>query len=472
MAGQHLLSRNSRNKYSQAIPEPNNMRAYHITIAIALLVGIVTSSVVILAQAPFQPPYFAFNPESRSHLTYYVIENRFDSAYVSLTVGEFALRVGSNVHRLQPRTDSLHPSVYFQADSVQGRDNLLASVLRTSSFEIPSEPTSVSFFRMARAKSTCSSTGTGGSSSQPQTGDSPASILDWHFKPGKDVLLDDTWFTIELVRASDDSVLTVLDSTGMRNKPNSRFADVYGTFPFSVYRTVALPSSMLGVVAYLRVVPHRTGPTPYGCTAHLYSSWLNLSATNGYFVGEPSIMNHNDVRRDTLDAQYWTACLSYYDGLLATNGCVLPQQEPQYMISQRHDSIFRHRYYDSVAVSSYDSNTFVVYPRPCTSSGKSIGVASNQHASPESIDAVRVSVARARADHLSLRIDAVRPLSAVTVRIVSVSDARVVSAKTTRSSSSLLETDVAISDLPIGAYVVQVVTNDGRGAQCPIHVVR
>lgn len=437
--------------------------------AATMLAGSVTASLV---NSPYQPPYFAFSPESRAHLTYYRIENRFDSAVVSFMVGEFALAHGSAKHRLVVATNDLQTTTYFQDDTGMYRDDRLANRLRTQVFEVPGETTSISFFRMPRVQSTCSAIGTG-SGSQQQDGDAPTTEFDWHFAPGRDVLLDDTWLTIELVRASDDVRIATLDSVGVRGRPQSRFAEVYGTSPFSVVRTVTMPPLPAGTEVYIRVVPHRVGPSPHGCTAHLYQSWLNLSATNGYYAGEYSIMLRSDPRKQVIDSLYWNACLSFYDGLLETRGCVLPHERPMYMLSAFHDSVFNHRYYDAVTVFPADSSVYIVHPRPCSSTSKTrIVPDSRTEVTSDHRGLLSVSVPYVERGLAHVRIDASASLRDGMIRIVSLPSGRVLYSAKFSASSTLFESDIPITDLPSGGYSMQVTTADGRGAQCPFQVVR
>lgn len=419
------------------------------------------------AQSGYQAPHFAFDDISRAHLTYYVIENRFDSAYANLTVGEFSIQTGACTHRLLLRTDSLSSTVFAQGSPGQGRDYSLARWLRTESFDVPRDVSSISFFRMPRVKPTCSPTGTG-SASQPQSGDGSPSVMDWHFKPGNGVLLDETRFYIELVREADDSVLAVLDSVGIRGKTDSRFADVFGTLPTTVYRTVPTPEDARGQRAFLRIVHYRTGPSPFGCTAHLYPYRMNLSAFQRYAEGEYSSWMQDDPRFDVLDSLYWSACLSYFDGLLATKGCVLPQEAPRYYPSEKHDSMFAARYYDSVGVSSVQHNVRVVYPKNCQPQEKQTASSSqNTTFTPFS-----VSLRSSNASSTTVRLDAGVTLDRVIIRIVSVPGGHVATATEVFCLSSLCDVDVPTSSLHQGRYQVVATTQDGRTASVPLVVVR
>lgn len=422
---------------------------------------------------PYQPPVYAFDSVSRGYLTYYVIENVFDSARVTFTVGELTVRQGQERHRIMLQQDSLSFTNLMQGTAGNGRDNALATVLRSQTFTVPTSASTLEFFRVVEARSTCSPKS--GSSGQPRSvwdeADLPRSALDRHFSVGKNRILDDTHLVLEIVDAANGTVLTTLDSVAVTNRPNSRFANVAGSDPTTVYRTVPLPASCRGRAVYLRWVPYRYGPTPFGCTALLFRNAVNLSAFYAYLPEGHLWWLRGDSRYDILDSAFWQQATSFYDALMATKGCVEVHEAPSYFPSAFHDSLFSVRYYDRVDTVRGIPQNLRIRTKPCFGASARTPSVSPNTDSPVA-GFLRGAVIERGADHVVLRVCGNQPLGTISIRLVAVGAADVALTASIVAVGALLDVVLPTTSLPSGAFVASVVSSNGERCSIPLHIAR
>lgn len=90
------------------------------------------------------------------------------------------------------------------------------------------------------------------------------------------VILDTSSFVVELVNLTDNTVIT-LDSVCIMPNPGHMMPATGTTDATSVMFNVAIPPSCWGDTVYVRAVPYRWGPTPFGMTSSMTRSDISLS---------------------------------------------------------------------------------------------------------------------------------------------------------------------------------------------------
>lgn len=235
--------------------------------------------VLTLAAGAQQLPRFDFPFTHARWLWYYEYTNAFDTCIVRYTVGEFALLGGDTVALINLRVPKAEvrygglATLCVQGSSALGRDSLLESRGKTQPFEIRSG-SALRFYRRLEGTIVCDTT-----IEPPRRGRlyPSAELINtvdegWYLFAG--CIPDRTEFVLELVRESDGTVLLTLDSIGVLPNPNAPKPVRYGTEPDRRVRTVALPQSLWGERAYVRISPRRWGPTPYGMTWQAVSRFV------------------------------------------------------------------------------------------------------------------------------------------------------------------------------------------------------
>ncbi len=281
------------------------------------------------AEAQLSSAFFAVRPEQMRYLRYDRIVNEFDSAVVSITVGEF--KVSSETNTL------LLPLFVVPTDSVVNgigsvvRDNSIAARMRTEPFAIPTSTFNVTFFReLLGTNNLCALPGNSGS-----TG------IDKHWTLGSNKVAERTEFIIEMVRQSDGAVICTVDSVGVLPNPTTSIIQRYGTFPDHMNHSRTLSGVSYSDSAYFRIVPARDTLTPFGFRASQMSMYVNLSAIREY--SDSALTKLNSVDSDSLQHLYYLDLKQYYDSTIAATGS-LPYRAPN-VLPVGYESQFLNSYY-------------------------------------------------------------------------------------------------------------------------------
>lgn len=211
------------------------------------------------------PTLFSFHPENAQFLQYFLVWNRFDSAMVLYRLGEVQISSGGISQRvlLDPM---ISPPTTLGGANNQGEDLSLRASAHTNHFILPASGEISYFQELAVGKLPCDP-----DTSHHQKGNEPGSDVRLY-------LLDKSEFVLQLVRASDDSVITVLDSVGVNAQPSQVSNTFYGNPLLPGLRKRNIPSGYAGQEAYIRISPRRYGPTPYGMELQKIQDWVNSTA--------------------------------------------------------------------------------------------------------------------------------------------------------------------------------------------------
>jgi hypothetical protein len=188
------------------------------------------------------------------------------------------------------------------------------------------------------AKSPCDMLPGGGGPAWGGTGD----WRDDHCYVGIGRILDNTTFVIQLIRASDTTVIATIDSVGVAPNPNSQLAQRYGTAPDVMNHIRDLPSGYGGVPCYFRVSTRRWGPTPLGLSYRIKPSWSSYSHVREY--DSATIFRCDFSTHYLLEDHYSNYLLNYLDSVKKATGKL-----PDYSImplSDFMDSLINARYYE------------------------------------------------------------------------------------------------------------------------------
>lgn len=151
----------------------------------------------------------------------------------------------------------------------------MANTIKTKRFIAPTEGT-ISFHRITSVEVYCDGQEAGTYEVDPNA-DVPDTWREVQLAT-KDasVILDTSSFVVELVNLTDNTVIT-LDSVCIMPNPGHMMPATGTTDATSVMFNVAIPPSCWGDTVYVRAVPYRWGPTPFGMTSSMTRSDISLS---------------------------------------------------------------------------------------------------------------------------------------------------------------------------------------------------
>ncbi|MBU3680055.1 MAG: hypothetical protein FGM32_10700 [Candidatus Kapabacteria bacterium] len=158
-----------------------------------------------------------------------------------------------------------------RGSSVPGADRTLGERGRTQAFTYQAGSTVV-FVRMIET--------TSNTSFIPQSAYSERKIETWadirnQTKPGE--MVDTVEFALELVDAATHQRLMLIDSVGIRAIGDQAVLNRYGTNPDQWVRRIKLPDQFAGRRVYIRPLPYRYGPSPFGLLHRKFSYEHNTS---------------------------------------------------------------------------------------------------------------------------------------------------------------------------------------------------
>jgi len=220
-------------------------------IAVAVFVTLAVCGTPKAARAQQQPPIFAVWPADCDWLRYVNYDVEYDYARVLYVFGEVKVIRGDNTSRVVI-SHAIREDTVINGTESRGDHQELASFSRTENFVIPSHG-SVSFYRFLKTKCVRFD----------------KTILDINvaIRSAWDIT-DTTQFVVYLVRASDNAILSTLDSVGTFAKTPKDTGDMrFGTRPRSAIINCALPERDAGTMAYLEIMPAWYGAPTSRCFA-------------------------------------------------------------------------------------------------------------------------------------------------------------------------------------------------------------
>lgn len=232
----------------------------------AALAGLALSLVVPLHSLAQHTIAYQVTPEDTEFLQHYSIIAAFDSIAVSYVFGEVS--IGTTLQSRRIRLDTLlKQDGTLYNGSASGDQTTLGAALRTGTFQLATTDSIIYFRRELSARNVNATTG--------------AFTSSWRFDDGSE-------FLAQIVRASDGVVLAVIDSVGIGATGSYSVAMpvVYGTSANDWCRTASVVPAMRGIDVYLRILPKRSGSSPYGMSATRSASHLSRRALFGCFQGD------------------------------------------------------------------------------------------------------------------------------------------------------------------------------------------
>lgn len=246
---------------------------------------------------------YQVTPEDADFLQHYNVIAAFDSIAVSYVFGEVS--IGTALQSRRIRLDTLlNKDGALYNGSASGDQTTLGAALRTRTFLLTDTDSIIHFRRELTARNVNAITG--------------AFTGSWRLDDGSE-------FLVQVIRASDGVVLAVIDSVGIGATGNYSTATpaAYGTSANDWCRTAGVTPVMRGTDVYLRVLPKRSGSSPYGMSATRSAAQLSRRALFGCYQGDTlgsSYAYHMEQRFQAilgyLSYEYATYCsLSPFDYL-------------------------------------------------------------------------------------------------------------------------------------------------------------
>ncbi len=308
-------------------------------------------SINLLAQCDSSKAIFPITLENAKYLRYMYYQNNFDSAEVNYILGEFRLKNGSSVTRINVARKMAHEFIYIQGDSIhQGEDSVLINYGVSETFTYP-QNSQLEFYRELTSSAPCS---------YPLNNDTTKWLGgsgDWKdgfWAIGMGRILDNSQFVLQLVRKSDNLVVAILDSVGVAPNPNSVLAQRYGTEPDTNNHIMNLPDSFAGRQVYLRVSPRRTGTTAYGMNFKVISTCINYSLLYDYKYITRN--NCTESQINYFSSEFFSQLINYCDSVKNATG-FLPGYISVYnkCLTKEQDSIFNYTYFEQIVRPSGDT---------------------------------------------------------------------------------------------------------------------
>ncbi|GAB1431222.1 hypothetical protein MASR2M18_20570 [Ignavibacteria bacterium] len=281
-------------------------------------------------------------PQDHNFLRYFYFKNLFDSAQTSYRFGEVKLIVNDTAQRVY-LSSLLNDGDFIQGDNNQGVMYNLHEYARTQNFLLPSSGY-ISYYAHLEALPAPCDASVGDTSDGGICNGFPIGQLPYHWAVGTGRIHDRTEFAVQLLRASDDSILAVFDSVGIAPNPDCIYAKFYGVDPDNVLRKRAIPAGFQGELAYLRISPRRYGTTNYGITLlNEANKFVALSYTNDG-------LGFRKFASFTEDSAYfrgyiWNRIVDYYDGEATQTG-EYPKRVPRYIFDYGLDTLYYGKYFD------------------------------------------------------------------------------------------------------------------------------
>jgi hypothetical protein len=267
-------------------------------------------------------------------------------------VGEFSISGGGQVKKAPLRR--FIPRGYdYHGLNCQGTDTLLERQSRTENFFMPSGPGEVKYFRRLSARPKC---GTVGPLQGSETGGNGTWEDDW-YRVGVGNILDRSEWVIQVVRASDNTVLFNIDSVGVNPNPESIYAQRYGQYPTQMSHTRNLPSGYAGQEVYIRISPRRWGPTPAGFVMEEQRYKVCLSGLQEYSPYPPDHVSGHYIfkcwsqsDRDAIENMWFNELISYSDSIKLATGHI-PVVTPLYFDLPGEEDFYNNRYFTSSVIN-------------------------------------------------------------------------------------------------------------------------
>lgn len=277
------------------------------------------------------------------YLKYYNYMNQFDTAWVSYRIGEYRILNNGHTTKINIRTNFIPDSNWRQGASVNGEDSILLNSNGSEYFTYPLN-SQLKYFREMSKGVPCWIP----NEKRPSINDVEAECQTWQdykWVTGKNMILDDSEWVLQLVKASDNSVLSVLDSVGINRNPSTVLAQRYGFNNTKMNHTIDLPNDYADTNVYLRVSARRVGPTPYGMVLSIYRVPISLSSFCEYI---DSICIVTDIEYDSLNSLYFDKIIEYCDSLKLTGNRLDVETCLRMQLTAQQSHYFHNRYFDPI----------------------------------------------------------------------------------------------------------------------------
>lgn len=297
-----------------------------------ILAALVGSSTAILAQVQ-RDTVFALSQTDQRFLSYYVVNNVFDSATVLYRVGELTVRDGSGIVRIKPTATSPY-NAYIQAAGGTEVQTRLDSMMRWNVITLPSGPSELRFYRQI-----------GVVVMDPTDRSTPVS---WD-------LPERSTFVLQARDPDNDTLMWMADSVFAEAGSTWTAIGPFGTEPLKSYRSVSVPPGMWGKTIRFTLKPKRTlTSTPFGMIGKIESSNINLSLTNyDYPNGFASMADY-----DTLMNRRFRAWLAWADALYSAY-CLLPYARGT-SLNDYERNVVRSTFYEVDTVNASNDTVWVL----------------------------------------------------------------------------------------------------------------
>lgn len=306
----------------------------------------------LYSQCDTSDAVFAIYPEDIEYLRYIEIWNSFDTISVRYTVGEFRVVKGQQVTKLPLLSTLSNGERWIQGQSEQGEDQILLQHSKTANFKYQTG-SSIKFFRAMRVHRPCWI-----SKSDLPSEDVLLSYAraDQHWIVGKNRIHDDSEWVIQLVRASDNQVLAIIDSVGILRNSDTIMALRYGTGHTEMNHLRHLPDEWANTVVYLRISTRRFGSTPYGMVMNFENEMMNMSLFMDYCDRYPlSCKCKEQSDYDYLLDRYLEELIRYCDSVKLATGFLPEKTTSLIALDTTRFKVFWYRYMEPYKIIDGDT---------------------------------------------------------------------------------------------------------------------
>jgi hypothetical protein len=366
---------------------------------------------------------FDLRPTDKVYLSYYVVENLFDSTATTWEAGEFVLHGANSFNRRVHLNSTPHVDTVYQADTVTGESQTILSTVRTESFDVPTSP-SISFFRKVQN-----------------------TILDPDMWGGHWDISERSEFVLQLIRDSDNAVLACLDSCGTDSlvgtaDSSQEWGAMYGSGAITCLHTVTIGAAYGGTHAHIRLSARRYGQGALGFSFRRDQLPIPLSRWSGDSCRWPT---SSAFIASVWNERYDSLC-AYVDSLW-TESCALPS--PVSFRDSAQEQAFFARYL-TMKVDTMSGDTFYL----ATSCGA--GFPKKATEKPAGFDVVIAPNPSSARGPISISVPVVSSTSVVNIAITDLLGRNVTGTIRGFSTKSPHQITFDASPLPSGQYVVTV----------------
>lgn len=279
-----------------------------------LFIGVLCLNTTI-SQTSFnaQNLIYSVRPNDQRFLRYIYLQNNMNTSFTNYRLGEFTL-VKSNGAKERIH---LNNTLKLRVDTIRCTDSVgtaysVYPYTRTVPFIVPNNGGTINFYRTIGLMIPC---GMGEGSGWNSDDDVNADNGRWWAKFINSVP-DEVEFVIEVYDKRTNQKVGIIDSVGIPQNTNSKYAVGYGTDPNGYYHTRTIPNNLYGDTVYLQLSPRRWGSTPLGMPVMMENYVCNLSGLPHHeqFWAMPGAME------DSIYVEQYRQIHHYCDSLITATG--------------------------------------------------------------------------------------------------------------------------------------------------------